>query len=83
MKPNDLYKAKKSDASALTNIPRLVQVIKTYNKPIIDPMCPESVEIATMVSYVSMSGPSIGQNRTIRLRAFRFNYEKLEPIAEV
>tara|TARA_B100000900_G_scaffold159571_1_gene135524 strand:+ start:198 stop:428 length:231 start_codon:yes stop_codon:yes gene_type:complete len=49
---------------------KLVEVVRTYNKPDIDPECPESVAIVGMVEAVILSGPGIG--KTIRSRRSQF-----------
>ena len=48
----------------------LVEVKSIFNKPIIDPIQPLSVEIAGMVRFVYISGDKIGVERSIRRRMF-------------
>lgn len=48
----------------------LVEVNKTWDKPDIDPHCPESVAIVGMVTFTYLSGPKIGKTRSVRRRVF-------------
>ena len=50
--------------------PLLVEVVCTFNKPDIDPECPESVAIVGMVEAVVLNGPDIGKNRKYRRSQF-------------
>ena len=66
IKKGKLYRyAENSD----TNVP-LVEVNKTWDKPDIDPYCPESVAIVGMVTFTYLSGPKIGKTRSVRRRVF-------------
>ncbi len=59
--------------------PLLVEVVRTYDKPDIDPECPESVAIVGMVEAVVLSGPDIGKTRRYRRRQF---YQVFLPVEE-
>ena len=48
----------------------LVEVLRVFNKPIIDPNCPMSAEIRTMVTYQYIEGERLGLTRTVPLRKF-------------
>ena len=49
----------------------LVEVTSVWNKRIIDPDCPLSVEIRTMVTYQYFEGERLGLSKTVPLRKFR------------
>ena len=48
----------------------LVEVTRVWNKNIIDPHCPMSAEIRTMVTYQYIEGDRLGLSRTMSLRKF-------------
>lgn len=48
----------------------LVEVTRVWNKRIIDPDCPMSAEIRTMVTYQYIEGERLGLSRTMSLRKF-------------
>lgn len=48
----------------------LVEVNATWNKPDIDPQCPESVAIVGMVTFTYLSGPKIGKSRSVSRKRF-------------
>ena len=48
----------------------MVEVTRVWNKRIIDPNCPLSVEIRTMVTYQYIEGERMGLSRTMPLRKF-------------
>lgn len=60
------------------SFPLLVEVVCTYDKPDIDPECPESVAIVGMVEAVVLSGPNIGMIRKYRRKQFRQVFEPVE-----
>jgi hypothetical protein len=49
----------------------LVEVTRVWNKRIIDPNCPMSVEIRTMVTYQYIEGERLGLSKTIPTSKFR------------
>lgn len=59
----------------------LCEIIHTYNKPDIDPECPESVAIIGMVKAVWLSGPHIGQTFRASRRNFNFSWQILTETA--
>ena len=73
IKTGNLFKTKRADR--LTGDNELCQVLSTYNKPDIDPECPESVAIVGMVEAVWMSGPHIGKTFRSARRNFNQNWE--------
>ena len=58
--------------------PLLVEVVCTYNRPDIDPECPESVAIVGMVEAVILNGPDIGKTRKYRRSQFRQVFDAVE-----
>ncbi len=58
--------------------PLLVEVVRTYDKPDIDPECPESVAIVGMVEAVVLSGPDIGKTRRYTRTQFRSRFDPVE-----
>ena len=73
IKTGNLFKTKRADR--LTGDNELCEVISTYNKPDIDPECPESVAIVGMVKAVWLSGPHIGKTFSSARRNFNHNWE--------
>ena len=49
----------------------LIQVLKLQTKSVIDPQCPESVEVLTIVRYIFMTGINQGCTRWLSYRAFK------------
>ena len=60
----------------------VAEVVSKFSKPFIDPECPESVEIATMVRIKILSGESIGKERTMRYSSFIRGWKKVEEQGE-
>ena len=79
MKVGDLFIAKYVSNGQDTKT--IVEVLRTWYQPDIDPLCSESVEIVDMLEIVSLNGPNIGQRRKHRRRVFLKNYERV--VAEV
>ena len=52
----------------------LCEVVSTYNKPDIDPDCPESVAIVGMVRAMWMSGPHIGKTFAVTRKTFNYRW---------
>ena len=52
----------------------LCQVVSTYNKADIDPMCPESVAIVGMVKAMWMSGPFLGKTFAVTRKTFNYRW---------
>jgi hypothetical protein len=48
----------------------MVQVLRTWDKPIIDPECHLSVEIAGFISFVYISGDNIGLTKSMKRQSF-------------
>ena len=72
IKAGNLFKTKRPMRSGKDE---LCEVISTYNKPDIDPQCPESVAIVGMVKAVWLSGPHIGKTFRSARRNFNHNWE--------
>lgn len=72
IKAGNLFKTKRPMRSG---VDELCEVISTYNKPDIDPQCPESVAIVGMVKAVWLSGPHIGKTFRSARRNFNLNWE--------
>ncbi len=69
MKPGDLYKS--THPRTPDGEPTVAQVMKTWNKRDIDPECPESVAIISMVQYILWCD---GQHSgTFNIARHRFN----------
>ena len=49
----------------------LVEVTRVWDKRIIDPICPMSVEIRTMVTYQYIEGERLGLSKTMPAYKFR------------
>ena len=73
IKAGNLFKTKRADR--LTGVDELCEVISTYNKPDIDPECPESVAIVGMVKAVWLSGSHIGKTFQSSRRNLNNNWE--------
>lgn len=52
----------------------LCEVVSTYNRPDIDPDCPESVAIVGMVRAMWMSGPHIGKTFSVTRKTFNYRW---------
>ena len=63
IKEGDLYRHV-DDAS------KLIQVLDLQTKSVIDPQCPESVEVLTVIRYVFMTGINQGCTRWLSYKAF-------------
>ena len=77
MKAGDLYVSKQyadKTADALT----YVEIQRTFDKPDIDPYCPESVAIISMVDVIVLTGPNIGTKHRHRRQQFRRHFKKVE-----
>ena len=72
IRKGDLYQGQ------LNNEPVLIQIERTYDKPDIDPNCPESVAIIGMVEGLIMSGTGIGKMLRFQRRSFRHRFSKVE-----
>ena len=77
MKKGDLYKALPYPKNPERTGCFLAEVVRTYDKPDIDPECPESGAILSMVEVVSLTGPDIGIKKRYRRNRFRMCFEKV------
>jgi hypothetical protein len=66
---------RKTPASIEHATATLCQVSATFDKPDIDPECPESVAIVGMVRVVYLDGPEQGREITMRRRSFNRSWE--------
>ena len=55
----------------------LVEVLRTWDRPDIDPDCPESVAIVGMLEAIVLTGPDMGKKKKFRTRVFRRKFEKI------
>ena len=76
MKVGDLYRSKRGALAGAENL--IVAVVRSYNHADIDPECPESVAIVTMVEVQAVSGETLGQKMRYQSKTFRRSFEKLE-----
>ena len=69
IKIGNLYQCQDPDVGLV-----LCEVVSTYNKPDIDPVCPESVAIIGMVKAMWMSGPHIGKTFAVSRKTFNYRW---------
>ena len=55
----------------------LVEVLRTWNQPDIDPICPESVAIVGMLEVIVLTGPKMGKKIKFRTNTFRRKFERI------
>ena len=55
----------------------LVEILDVKNKRIMDPRCPESAEIITMVKAIPLTGPVAGKQFTDTFSNFRLRWQKV------
>ena len=53
----------------------LCQIISFYDKRDIDPECPQSVAIVSMVKAMWMSGPHLGKEFRVSRKTFNYRWE--------
>lgn len=68
-KKGQLYRVSTYPDSAFKGT--LVEVISVWDKRIIDPDCPMSVEIRSTITYQYIEGERLGLSRTMPTRKFR------------
>ena len=76
MKQGELYQIKVRAFRPVLN-GEIVEIVRTYNKRDIDPMCVESVAIVSMVEALVISGPGIGKTVKMSTRTFNRSFERL------